>query len=146
MEQAGYRDGISAGKEAALQEGFDAGFARAGAPRGRELGVLRGLAAALLHHLTRSSPGPAAETQARAREIVDRLAAMRFADLVLPDEETATLHDADALYHGGASGSGSASEAQPERIRSSADDLRSLRTQLRTLLLESGLNVPLDLD
>ncbi|KAH9032821.1 hypothetical protein EDB84DRAFT_1243530, partial [Lactarius hengduanensis] len=74
---AGYRDGISSGKEAALQEGFDAGFARTGAPRGRELGVLRGLAAALLLHLSRSSPA-AHPAQTRVREIVDKLAAVRF--------------------------------------------------------------------
>lgn len=70
--QAGYRGGISAGKEAAQQEGFDMGFADTGTPRGRELGVLRGLAAAHLH----LSPRPAAElgqtqVQAHVREIVE---------------------------------------------------------------------------
>ena len=143
-EQAGYRDGISAGKEAALQEGFDAGFAHMGAPRGRELGVLRGLAAALLLHLTRPSLGSAAElaqTQApaRVREIVNKLAAVRFADLVPPDEATA-LHEADADALCGASGTGSANEVQ--RQSPPTDDLRTLRTQLETLLLEAGLNVP----
>ena len=142
-EQAGYRDGISAGKEAALQEGFDAGFARTGAPRGRELSILRGLAAALLLHLTRSSPGPASEVaqtkaQARVREIVNKLAAVRSADLVPPDEEA----DADALCS--ASGSGSANDVQGTSPYT--DDLRTLRTQLEMLLLEAGLNVPLDLD
>ncbi len=143
--QAGYRDGISAGKEAALQEGFDAGFARTGAPRGRELGVLRGLAAALLLRLTRSSPGPAAElaqTQARVREIVDKLAAMRFADLVPRDEEATAHADAHALC--GAIGSGSHANVVQGQS-SSTDDLRMLRAELETLLLEAGLNVPLNL-
>ncbi|KAH9022312.1 hypothetical protein EDB85DRAFT_2151806 [Lactarius pseudohatsudake] len=126
---AGYRDGISSGKEAALQEGFDAGFARAGAPRGRELGVLRGLAAALLLHLSRSSPaGQPAQTQ--VREIVDKLAAVRLR----PDEEATALHGAGA------------DEVQGQGQSPPADDLRALRTQLESVLLEAGLNVPLGLE
>ena len=144
--QAGYRDGISAGKETALQEGFDAGFAHTGAPRGRELGVLRGLAAALLLHLT---PGPAAElgqrqAQAQVREIVGKLAAVRFEDLVPPNEEASTLHEADSNALCATDGSGSANDVQGERP--STKDLRTLRTQLETLLLEAGLNISLDLD
>lgn len=45
--QSGYREGIVAGKESALQSGFDHGFADTGAPLGRHLGLLRGLAAGL---------------------------------------------------------------------------------------------------
>jgi len=48
---AGYREGITAGKEEALQEGFDDGYMRYGAPIGREIGILRGLAGALLGFL-----------------------------------------------------------------------------------------------
>ncbi|KAH8992535.1 hypothetical protein EDB86DRAFT_3103466 [Lactarius hatsudake] len=130
---AGYRDGISSGKEAALQEGFDVGFARTGAPRGRELGVLRGLAAALLLHLSRSSPA-AQPAQTRTREIMDMLAAVHFG----PDEEATALHKADADAQCGADvGQG---QNPP------ADDLRVLRTQLKSVLLEAGLNVPLGLD
>ncbi|KAH9022309.1 hypothetical protein EDB85DRAFT_2293221 [Lactarius pseudohatsudake] len=125
---AGYRDGISSGKEAALQEGFDAGFARTGAPRGRELGVLRGLAAALLLHLSRSPPaGQPAQT--RVREI-DKLAAVRLR----PDEEGAALHRTGA------------DEVQGQGQSPPPDDLRALRTQLESVLLEAGLNVPLGLD
>ncbi|KAI9452774.1 hypothetical protein BJY52DRAFT_1291762 [Lactarius psammicola] len=151
---AGYRDGISAGKEAALQEGFDAGFARTGAPRGRELGVLRGLAAALLLHLTRSSPGPGPapkpeqeQAPARVREIVEKLAAVRFADLVSPDEEA--MAHADAMCGENGSGGG-VNEVQGQSPATDDDDddddLRTLRAQLETLLLEAGLNVPLGLD
>jgi hypothetical protein len=143
--QAGYRDGISAGKEAALQEGFDAGFADTGAPRGRELGVLRGLAAALLH----LSPRPAAEpdqtqTQARIREIVGKLATVRFADLVPPNEEATALHEAGPDVLCVTSGSGSSNDVRGKSP--STDDLRALRTQLERLLLEAGLNIALDLD
>lgn len=144
--QAGYRDGISTGKEAALQEGFDAGFARTGAPRGRELGVLRGLAATLLLHLT---PRPAAElgqaqAQAQVREIVRKLAAVNFADLVPPNEEASALHEADSKALCATHSSGSAHEVQREGP--TTKDLRTIRTQLERLLLEAGLNISLDLD
>ncbi|KAI9430227.1 hypothetical protein H4582DRAFT_2064040 [Lactarius indigo] len=133
---AGYRDGISAGKEAALQEGFDAGFARSGAPRGRELGVLRGLAAALLLHLSRAAEPEPASTQTRVREIVDKLAAVRFR----PDEEAPAPHEAhgDALC--------GADEVQGQRQSPPIDDLCTLRTQLESVLLEAGLSVSLGLD
>lgn len=52
--QAGYRDGITVGKERALQGGFDIGFADFGAPLGREIGEMRGIVASLLA-LLRSS-------------------------------------------------------------------------------------------
>ncbi|KAG8834485.1 hypothetical protein FRC17_008541 [Serendipita sp. 399] len=44
----GYREGITKGKEDALQEGFDNGFAGVGVPIGRRLGVMRGIVAGLL--------------------------------------------------------------------------------------------------
>ncbi|KAH9172071.1 hypothetical protein EDB89DRAFT_1967542 [Lactarius sanguifluus] len=110
---AGYRDGISSGKEAALQEGFDVGFARTGAPRGRELGVLRGLAAALLLHLSRSSLA-AQPAQTRVREI-----------------EATALHRADADAQCGAD----EVQGQGQGQSPPADDLRALRTQLESVLL-----------
>ncbi|KAH9022331.1 hypothetical protein EDB85DRAFT_1996438 [Lactarius pseudohatsudake] len=100
---AGYRDGISSGKEAALEEGFDAGFARTGAPRGREL-------------------GPA---QTRVREIVDKLAAVHFR----PDEEAAAVHKADADAQCGAA----SDEVQGQGQGPPADNLRALRTQLEAV-------------
>ncbi|KAH9162714.1 hypothetical protein EDB89DRAFT_2024320 [Lactarius sanguifluus] len=119
----GYRDGISSGKEVALQEGFDAAFACSGAPRGRELGVLRGLATAhLLPHLPLLPRRPA-----RVLEIVDKLAAGRFR----PNEEATVLHSAGADAQG---------KAHP------LTTLRALRMQLESVLLEAGLNVPLGLD
>ncbi|TFY74295.1 hypothetical protein EWM64_g9718 [Hericium alpestre] len=53
---SGYREGITAGKEDALQEGFDAGFAEVGVPLGQELGLLRGLASALQSFLAPMPP------------------------------------------------------------------------------------------
>jgi Essential protein Yae1, N terminal len=103
--QAGYREGITAGKEGALQEGFDTGFAQTGGPLGRELGLLRGVASALLLHLSRTrnrnrtqrdeEQEPHSEWESGAslndvREIVDALTAVRFADIAPP---SAPLHE-----------------------------------------------------
>ncbi len=185
--QAGYRDGITAGKDGALQQGFDAGFAQAGAPRGRELGILRGLASALLLHLSRAQAQ--AQTQAQSqtaieeeqeqakakvkanaataampavREIVDALAAVRFADIAPapPPDEAEHTHGADEgkCEEGGAE-EGGAREGEEARRRSSTglgpsagsttttiEDVRALRVRLEALLRESGLNVDLNLE
>ncbi|KAI9507615.1 hypothetical protein F5148DRAFT_1149621 [Russula earlei] len=157
FQNAGYRDGITAGKEGALQEGFDAGFARAGAPRGRELGLLRGLASASLLHLSRGSRGSHAQASAAqravpatstalVREIVDALAAVRFADIAPapPPEEAEHAHGAaeDGMDR---DGPGQASVG----LRStgmSIEDVRELRARLEAVLREAGIKVDLDLD
>lgn len=59
MDQAGYRDGIVAGKESQLQAGFDQGYATFGVPHGRALGQARGQLSTLLHVL-KSQPNAAA--------------------------------------------------------------------------------------
>ncbi|KAI0926906.1 hypothetical protein AcV5_007578 [Taiwanofungus camphoratus] len=85
---AGYREGITAGKESALQQGFDEGFERVGTPLGRELGILRGLASALLSFL--ETPGSTSSRQDlvdEAREIVSQLREIRFSDIAPPDLE-----------------------------------------------------------
>ncbi|BGP39086.1 hypothetical protein JCM10450v2_003038 [Rhodotorula kratochvilovae] len=107
---AGYRDGITAGKNERLQAGFDEGFALA-APYARELGALRGIAASLLALLTVPSAnatkhagalvdaslaaagGAPAKEQAVAelREIVNALARLD-AVMVLPVDEEAEQH------------------------------------------------------
>ncbi|KAI0062935.1 hypothetical protein BV25DRAFT_1884607 [Artomyces pyxidatus] len=85
---AGYREGITAGKEGALQEGFDTGFALVGAPLGRELGLLRGLASALLSHLDFLPVGTVADSQREeARALVNALAPVRFSDIAPRDLE-----------------------------------------------------------
>ncbi|GAA5854685.1 hypothetical protein JCM8547_004939 [Rhodosporidiobolus lusitaniae] len=104
---AGYRDGITAGKNAHLQTGFDQGFALA-SPYARELGGLRGLAASLLALLTTTGgsakyAGPilatleAREPQAKEqvvaelRDIVNVLGKLD-AFKVLPIDEEAVEH------------------------------------------------------
>ncbi|GAA5994096.1 Yae1p [Rhodotorula paludigena] len=102
---AGYRDGITAGKNARLQAGFDQGFALA-APYARELGTLRGIAATLLSLLTVPSANAtrhagallsavSPETKERAvaelRELVTALGHLD-AVKVLPVDEEAEQH------------------------------------------------------
>ncbi|CDO76093.1 hypothetical protein BN946_scf184649.g19 [Trametes cinnabarina] len=86
---AGYREGITAGKESALQQGFDEGFAQVGAPIGRELGILRGLCSALIAFLTRAqeSTTQTEAVLAEVRDIATQLANVRFSDIAPPDLE-----------------------------------------------------------
>ncbi|KIM78529.1 hypothetical protein PILCRDRAFT_98408 [Piloderma croceum F 1598] len=90
----GYREGITAGKESALQEGFDDGFAHVGVPLGHELGILRGIASALYSFL--SSTSPAQDPMVvEARDIASLLANIRFTDIAPRDleaEEHARQH------------------------------------------------------
>lgn len=193
--QAGYREGITAGKESALQEGFDAGFAKTGGPIGRELGLLRGVANALLLHLSQSPSRtrtrtrtqhqksdenpqhaelPRDESKATSssatkhvlllQEIVDALAAVRFADIVPPplDEETegharcaADLKsgtddddddDDDGGKEGEEAGPRSAGLGSVATTTTTIDDVRALRVKLENLLRESGLKVDLNLE
>lgn len=80
----GYREGITSGKESALQEGFDDGFARIGAPLGRELGLLRGVASALLSFLV-----PIADSNMvnEVKDISAKLANVRLTDIAPRDLE-----------------------------------------------------------
>ncbi|EJF63369.1 hypothetical protein BD309DRAFT_855223 [Dichomitus squalens] len=85
---AGYREGITAGKEGALQEGFDDGFASVGAPLGRDLGILRGLSSALLAFLSRAPGPPSIATDPRVAEvraIATELSNVRLSDIAPPD-------------------------------------------------------------
>ena len=99
----GYREGITAGKEGVLQEGFDAGFASVGAPLGRDLGILRGLAAALLAFLSRPSPPPLVSSIALVEEVRDLASALsnvRLSDIAPPDLE-ALAHAREHLERAG---------------------------------------------
>ncbi|KAJ7482258.1 hypothetical protein B0H11DRAFT_1724055 [Mycena galericulata] len=96
----GYREGIIAGKESALQEGFDTGFASVGAPLGREIGSLRGMASALVAFLNSSLCNHVNKDAllAEARAIATDLAFVRFTNVVPRDieaEEHARQHLAD---------------------------------------------------
>ncbi|KDQ62206.1 hypothetical protein JAAARDRAFT_30106 [Jaapia argillacea MUCL 33604] len=83
---AGYREGITAGKEASLQEGFDAGYAQTGAPLGRDIGLMRGTVAGLLSYVSLVSQGQD-ELVAEIRDISNQLANIRFSDIAPRDME-----------------------------------------------------------
>ncbi|KIJ59468.1 hypothetical protein HYDPIDRAFT_100642 [Hydnomerulius pinastri MD-312] len=83
---SGYREGIIAGKEAFLQEGFDAGFADVGVPIGRELGNLRGVVSALASFLSAKSPEGSPELD-EARDISSIISSIRFSDIAPRDVE-----------------------------------------------------------
>lgn len=82
---AGYREGITAGKENSLQEGFDEGFATVGVPLGRGVGKLRGIASACIALLTLSGQSAAYPPLTELQNILQCLNQLRFKDLVSPD-------------------------------------------------------------
>ncbi|KAH6912141.1 hypothetical protein BKA70DRAFT_827148 [Coprinopsis sp. MPI-PUGE-AT-0042] len=84
---AGYREGITAGKEGALQEGFDSGFEQTGAPIGRQVGRARGMASALLTLVNDHPTGLDPEIAAELRSISTQLSDLRFSDIAPPDLE-----------------------------------------------------------
>ncbi|GAA5866414.1 hypothetical protein JCM3774_004674 [Rhodotorula dairenensis] len=109
---AGYRDGITAGKNARLQAGFDQGFELA-APYARQVGSLRGIAASLLSLLTvptanatknarpvleaafpASEPSASQKRDAVVAELRDLVSALGKLDAnkVLPPDEEAEAH------------------------------------------------------
>ncbi|KAJ2933159.1 hypothetical protein H1R20_g3887, partial [Candolleomyces eurysporus] len=83
----GYREGITAGKEGALQEGFDSGFAQTGAPLGRQVGRMRGISAAILALSNRGSLECDPHIVQETRTIASQLAEIRFSDIAPPDLE-----------------------------------------------------------
>ncbi|THH04237.1 hypothetical protein EW145_g5666 [Phellinidium pouzarii] len=92
---AGYREGITAGKESALQSGFDTGFAEVGAPIGRHVGNLRGLAAGVLAFLNSSSHHcsqlcESTQLHDEIRSIAERLSCIQFVNIEPPDTEALT--------------------------------------------------------
>ena len=99
FSQVGYREGITAGKEQALQGGFDDGFATIGAPLGREVGILRGIVHVLLARWETQANDDTPSTQSvpysELRALSRRLDAIRFKDLA-PKDVQAELH---ALEH-----------------------------------------------
>ncbi|KAL1744786.1 hypothetical protein HDZ31DRAFT_37826 [Schizophyllum fasciatum] len=162
---AGYREGITAGKESALQGGFDSGFADVGAPLGRELGLLRGFASALMSFLSsQSTDADGGAALAEVRDISRELAHIRLTDIAprdleaeaharehlqLEDEEDLVtdeellekrkmeqLEDQLARLTSGAAGGGPPSEARP-----TADDVQRLKGRLESLAGHMGLHL-----
>ncbi|KAJ6478560.1 hypothetical protein C8R47DRAFT_984248 [Mycena vitilis] len=159
---AGYREGITAGKESALQEGFDDGFASVGAPLGRNIGFLRGSSSALVAFL---NSGLCRHPQkvsmlAEARAIAAGLAVVRFTDVVprdleaeahakehLPDdddpmgdnEELSEKHKMEGLEDMLSRLTAGADVA--DETRPTMDDVRILESRLRALNTMLGLSV-----
>ncbi|KAF5338385.1 hypothetical protein D9611_012532 [Ephemerocybe angulata] len=149
---AGYREGITAGKEGALQEGFDSGFAVTGAPLGRDIGR---------HPLPLLPPGALDEL----RNIAAQLADIRFSDIVPPDleaEEHAREHmrtegealemdseelkdkkDVEGLEDllAGMSASGNGKERKPQRP--TMQDFEVVKKRLEALVGTLGLQIQL---
>ncbi|KAF8491183.1 hypothetical protein F5888DRAFT_1737486 [Russula emetica] len=170
FENAGYREGITTGKEGALQEGFDTGFAQTGGPLGRELGLLRGVASALLLHLSRTRTRNRTRTQHDdehephtesesgtstndVREIVEALAAVRFADIAPPpplheeaEGHTHCVEEDDGGREEGEETGPSPRSAGLGSVVTTIEDVRALRVKLETLLCESGLKIDLNLE
>ncbi|KAK0476070.1 hypothetical protein IW261DRAFT_1339996 [Armillaria novae-zelandiae] len=123
----GYREGITAGKEAALQEGFDAGFAQVGAPIGHELGLLRGIASVLTAFLSSASDPDWQE----ARRISSALSSIRFSDIAPRDLE-AEQHAREHLEDGA---------PEPEEIeeKRKIEDLEDMLNRL-----SAGKNITVD--
>ncbi|KAJ7623659.1 hypothetical protein FB45DRAFT_112349 [Roridomyces roridus] len=161
----GYREGITAGKESALQEGFDDGFAGVGVPLGREIGALRGRAAALLAFV--QSPLCVVEGReallAEARAIASALANVRFTDVVPRDLE-AEAHAREHLAddeHGVDENeelkekrkmegledmlaqltAGAPSAGMGDKPRPTMEDVRALEDRLKALSARLGLPV-----
>jgi hypothetical protein len=137
---SGYREGIIAGKEAFLQPGFDAGFANVGVPLGRELGLLRGAAAAIRSLLNSQSPdSPELE---EIRSISSVLSTIQFSDIAPRDleaEQHAKEHlaiDDPAIVENADSGA----ETVPQERRT-IDDVANLKERLALLSTKLGLPV-----
>ncbi|KAH8824105.1 hypothetical protein DL96DRAFT_1670793 [Flagelloscypha sp. PMI_526] len=160
---AGYREGITAGKESSLQEGFDSGFAQIGVPLGHNLGNLRGIASALLSYLSSSSHSSLDPTVLdQARNISRALSEIRFTDIAPRDleaEEHALEHlaDQDDDYDGAEESEELAQKRKIERledelaklssgpglnsVRPTAQDVDILSKELDDLCAKVGLNM-----
>ncbi|ESK93919.1 hypothetical protein Moror_12967 [Moniliophthora roreri MCA 2997] len=159
---AGYREGITAGKESALQEGFDSGFASVGAPLGREMGLLRGMSSAFVSYLTIAKHLPDDNpTVLEARTIASQLSNVRFSDIAPPDLE-AEAHAREHLETDGEDMDENeevadkrkmegledmlarltpGTNAMPSQARPTMDDVHRLKYRLRVLSKAAGLGI-----
>jgi len=154
---AGYREGITAGKEEALQEGFDEGYMKYGAPIGREIGVLRGLAGALLGFLeketlgfdvtgadrTFAEPRPISESSNRwlneVQTIVQSLQSISLLALLPPDLDAirhAKEHQDDVPED--PTGTGKLGEKESQDMEAARLEMKKLKNRLCTIATELG--------
>ena len=164
---AGYREGITAGKESALQAGFDEGFAETGAPIGRSIGLMRGYISSIISFLSSgrslSAGVEASQLLGEARAISASLGEIRFSDIAPPDLE-AERHAREHLEEDAGDvvtsdelqakkdmesledlmtrmGAGSSSRGQEKRP--TMDDVKNLETRISALAQILGLSLPL---
>jgi len=170
----GYREGITAGKEGALQEGFDDGFASVGVPLGRRVGTLRGIAAGLAVFLggrgipsSHSSPNatqPSSEIVAEVTSIVQSLSKVQLIDIAPPDlaaeahqreheeaEQQQTQEPSDAVDDiddiSAAFSSLGTKDTAARRARRRAEALAELQELERRIgAVLQHLNIPIQLD
>ena len=166
---AGYREGITAGKESALQAGFDEGFAETGAPIGRTIGLMRGNVSSLVSFLCSGRALPQGDEGERrklldeARAISAALGNVRFSDIAPPDleaerharehleesvddvvtsEELQGKRDIEGLEDlMSRMGAGASSGGQNEG-RPTMEDVIKLEARLDALTRELGLSLP----
>jgi len=166
---SGYREGITAGKESALQSGFDAGFAQIGVPLGREIGLLRGTASALSTLLSTTTDTVIADKPSLLSELYDiqsQLSIIRFSDIVprdleaeqhakehllmdeasseadiIEDEQLVEKRKMEQLEDMMSSIGTAASPAHPQR-RLGPDDVKLLKERLIALQHHLGLATP----
>ncbi|KAJ7041185.1 hypothetical protein C8F04DRAFT_1208450 [Mycena alexandri] len=159
----GYREGITAGKESALQEGFDTGFATVGAPLGHEIGFLRGMASALVAFVNTGAHADKHALLTEARAIATGLAVVRFTDVVPRDieaeaharEHLAEVYDGDPgdgneelgdkrkieQLEDMLAGLSAEAETPGKTVRPTLDDVRVLEGRLQALSAQLGLVV-----
>jgi len=77
-----------------LQEGFDNGFEHTGAPAGRQLGLLRGRAAAALAIVLKHHPNDKSSEE-ELRDIITKLGLVRMHEIV-PEPTTNVAHQHNA--------------------------------------------------
>jgi hypothetical protein len=161
--KVGYREGITAGKEAASQEGFDEGFANVGVPIGRELGLLRGIATVVLHYLKGPTDVPQREEAiVEAQEISSQLSRIRFSDIMPRDleaeeharqhmetegmsldenEEIAAKRDLEGIEDMLANMTAGNGKSREATVRPTIEDVRALGLRLSTLSQRLDLDI-----
>jgi len=145
---SGYREGITAGKEDALQEGFDAGFAEYGAPIGRDIGTLRGVAAALLFVVYKEGrTGGATEAQRHQKvilEIVTELGKLNMTELLPPDAD-AIEHAKEHAHADNHDATAADADLQLEEVKRTWEHARGkieeFRQKLNAILEDIGLSL-----
>ncbi|KIJ49146.1 hypothetical protein M422DRAFT_161854 [Sphaerobolus stellatus SS14] len=144
---AGYREGITAGKEEALQEGFDDGYASVGAPLGQEVGTLRGMANALKAFLSTKDMQDTPELESLKKEITEisnGLSRLQLTDLAPPDLE-AEAHAREHLEDENAAEKVKALNVEESlgrgHERPAMEEMKRLRGRLIDVLGRVGLEV-----